>query len=720
MSGALPAANAATNTGSISGTVGGAAGVTPSLAVVELFSTASFGSPGSFTSTAFPAQDGTYQLGNVAPGTYKLLFDSGQSNGLSQWYGGSSFVTAATITIGSGQSLAGFNATLLKGSMISGTFTLPAGADYTSSSGSRLSLFDASSGTEINIGTDEGYNGSSTVLFDFKGLTAGSYKLLFHGGASGAKDQWYKNGDSLQAADTIRVLAGQDVALTDWTLGLGATISGTVTLPARTDLPAPDPTGVAVSAYPANGTDPESQPGSGFNLTPPVRTAMVRPDGTYQLKGLSTASYKLKFTADANTIPQWYNGQGSFATATPVAITGVSDTPGINATLARLSTVSGKVTVPSGEDPTNIYVDLRLANSPSTSYETGVAADGTYKFNAVSAGSYTLSYSDRSAVSLRQWWSGAQTSDSATVLKVPASQGVADINATLIKAGRINGKVSAPAGTSLSMRFTFYKDDATQTMAGWGWTQNDGTFTIAGLVAGKYKIAFGSNPQIWYQNSSNFATATPVTVVDAQDTNIEFTVAPSAPSFTDVATDNPFYKQISWLSAAGISTGWTAADGTKTFQPLSPVNRDAMAAFLYRLAGSPVFTPPAVSPFTDVATDNPFYKQITWLADKGISTGYAGPNNTRSFQPLSPVNRDAMAAFLYRFAGTPAFTAQAVSPFADIPTASLFYKEISWLASTGISTGWTAPDGTRTFQPVTAVHRDAMAAFMYRYNNLPK
>lgn len=162
--------------------------------------------------------------------------------------------------------------------MISGTFTLPAGADFTSS-GSRLSLFDASSGTEINIGTDEGYNGSSTVSFDFKGLTAGSYKLLFHGGASGAKDQRYKNGVSLQTADTISVLAGQDVASIDWTLALGATISGTVTLPLRPDLPAPDPTGVAVSAYPASGTDPES----GFNLTPPVRTALVLPDGTYQL-----------------------------------------------------------------------------------------------------------------------------------------------------------------------------------------------------------------------------------------------------------------------------------------------------------------------------------------------------------------------------------------------------------------------------------------------------
>ena len=100
-------------------------------------------------------------------------------------------------------------------------------------------------------------------------------------------------------------------------------------------------------------------------------------------------------------------------------------------------------------------------------------------------------------------------------------------------------------------------------------------------------------------------------------------------------------KQITWLAATGITTGYP--DGT--FQPGSPVNRDAMAAFLYRFAGSPAFTPPSTSPFTDVPTTYPFYKQITWLASTGITTGY--PDGT--FQPGSPVNRDAMAAFLYRY-----------------------------------------------------------------------
>jgi len=80
------------------------------------------------------------------------------------------------------------------------------------------------------------------------------------------------------------------------------------------------------------------------------------------------------------------------------------------------------------------------------------------------------------------------------------------------------------------------------------------------------------------------------------------------------------------------------------------------------------------------------------------------------------VNRDAMAAFMYRFASSPAYNAPASSPFSDLVPQTQFYKEITWLASMNISTGWDESNGTKTFRPVQPVSRDAMAAFMYRYN----
>ena len=187
-------------------------------------------------------------------------------------------------------------------------------------------------------------------------------------------------------------------------------------------------------------------------------------------------------------------------------------------------------------------------------------------------------------------------------------------------------------------------------------------------------------------------------------------------SFTDVDANNQFYTEIMWLADQGVTTGWKLSNGTREFRPVQPVARDAMAAFLYRLAGSPAYTPPTTSPFTDVGTDNVYYKEIAWLNSTQITTGY--PDGT--YRPLESVYRDAMAAFLYRYAGkvlgedTSSFETPSTADFSDVATTNLFFREIAWLDSTQITTGY--PDGT--YRPLESVNRDAMAAFMYRMVHL--
>jgi serine protease len=185
--------------------------------------------------------------------------------------------------------------------------------------------------------------------------------------------------------------------------------------------------------------------------------------------------------------------------------------------------------------------------------------------------------------------------------------------------------------------------------------------------------------------------------------------------FLDIGFTRVFASEIHWMSAKGISNGWAGANGTRTYRPTLAVSRDVMAAFMYRLAGSPAFTPPKVSPFTDVSVGHDFYKEISWLATTGVSNGWAGPNGTRTYRPTLAVSRDVMAAFMYRLAGSPAFTPPKVSPFSDVSVNRVFYKEISWLAAAKISGGWSEPDGTKSFRPTLAVSRDVMAAFMYRF-----
>ncbi|MFJ4261362.1 Ig domain-containing protein [Paenarthrobacter nicotinovorans] len=204
--------------------------------------------------------------------------------------------------------------------------------------------------------------------------------------------------------------------------------------------------------------------------------------------------------------------------------------------------------------------------------------------------------------------------------------------------------------------------------------------------------------------------------VVSQNTGPSFQ-APATSPFADVSTSQQFYSEMAWLAGAGVSTGWSEANGSRTYRALQAVNRDAMAAFMYRLSGSPGFVPPAESPFADVSTSQQFYKEMAWLASTGISTGWTKADGvTKTYRALQPVNRDAMAAFLYRLAGSPDYSAPAASPFADIATSQQFYKEMAWLASSGISTGWTEADGSKTYRALQAVNRDAMAAFMYRFH----
>jgi hypothetical protein len=175
--------------------------------------------------------------------------------------------------------------------------------------------------------------------------------------------------------------------------------------------------------------------------------------------------------------------------------------------------------------------------------------------------------------------------------------------------------------------------------------------------------------------------------------------------FNDIA-GNAFVPDITWMKTTGISTGWS--DGT--YRPYDTVTREAMAAFMYRMAGSPSFTAPTVSPFTDVSTTDPFYKEITWMKTTGISTGWSDG----TYRPYDTVTREAMAAFMHRYASTGcSVNISASKTFVDSNT-SAFTADIEWMGGTGISTGW----GDGTYRPSTTTTREAMAAFMHRLSDL--
>gem|GEM_PF-1133760 len=192
-------------------------------------------------------------------------------------------------------------------------------------------------------------------------------------------------------------------------------------------------------------------------------------------------------------------------------------------------------------------------------------------------------------------------------------------------------------------------------------------------------------------------------IEEGATTSWEHTFIVPGPDFVDVPADYKYFEEISWLLEQGITYGYD--DGT--YRPLNDISREAMAAFLYRDAGEPSYDPPTVSPFTDVKTSHGFYKEITWLAEQGITTGYSDG----TFRPKNEITREAMSAFLYRYADVEGYEPDGTQ-FSDVGTNHNFYTEISWLADEGITTGYS--DGT--FRPKNEITREATAAFLYRLN----
>lgn len=174
--------------------------------------------------------------------------------------------------------------------------------------------------------------------------------------------------------------------------------------------------------------------------------------------------------------------------------------------------------------------------------------------------------------------------------------------------------------------------------------------------------------------------------------------AASDEPFVDVAPGAAFYDDITWLWDSGITTGVDLdGDGALEFAPTHALTREAAATWIARYLGQPM-----------TVQDAP-----AWAVETGISTV---PASDPSWQ--DPITREAMAAFLYRAAGSPSFRPPWRSPFEDLTRTSAFYREITWLRSEGITSGVDLDgDGRLEFRPVDPITREAAAAWLHRFHD---
>ena len=186
------------------------------------------------------------------------------------------------------------------------------------------------------------------------------------------------------------------------------------------------------------------------------------------------------------------------------------------------------------------------------------------------------------------------------------------------------------------------------------------------------------------------------------------TVAPAAAAscapYPDVDASNPHCQNIAWLKTQEITK---PADNL--YRPESPVNRGAMAAFLFRLTHRGAAQPGCTSrPFPDVSVNSAFCGYIAWAKSAHIAYGYADG----TYRPATAVTRGAMVAYLSRIAnvGDSAKSCNA-SIFLDVSAKNQFCAVINWAVTYGVTFGI---GGGAWFGPAQPVTRQSMASFLHR------
>ena len=168
------------------------------------------------------------------------------------------------------------------------------------------------------------------------------------------------------------------------------------------------------------------------------------------------------------------------------------------------------------------------------------------------------------------------------------------------------------------------------------------------------------------------------------------------PGFEDVPDSHPFFVEITWLAAQGITNGC----GPTTFCPDASMTRAQLASFLVRTFK----LTPSDSDWFDDDNGSVHEDDINALAAAGITTGCGA----RSYCPDTAVTRAEWASFLVR-AMYPLDRASESDPFGD-DDGSVHEMAIGVLWDEGLTTGC----GAGMYCPNDHITRGQLAAFLYR------
>lgn len=147
-------------------------------------------------------------------------------------------------------------------------------------------------------------------------------------------------------------------------------------------------------------------------------------------------------------------------------------------------------------------------------------------------------------------------------------------------------------------------------------------------------------------------------------------------------------------------------------EPVNPACEVILAPWLAQRAMLPSGGDATITDATACGAD---LETVRWALSTMVTPGTAQAVDVTTFFPDLPLMRDEAVSYLYNLAGMPYVETRVGSRYQDVDWRNPYKRAIIWATQSGISTGWVAADGTRSFRPSQMLSREIMAVFLFRY-----
>ncbi|HWG08220.1 MAG TPA: carboxypeptidase regulatory-like domain-containing protein [Solirubrobacteraceae bacterium] len=221
-------------------------------------------------------------------------------------------------------------------------------------------------------------------------------------------------------------------------------------------------------------------------------------NGEYEVAGLAAGQYEVEFSppedSGLNYLTQFYEGSASRADAKAVTVTEGTVTTAIDAAMVSGGRVKGLVSGVEGKPlaASSVCALDAATGSPVRCSSTDQA--GEYVLQKLATGEYEIEFSPPSGSELsyvKQYFNGAATRAFATPLSVTAgAPDATEANATLQLGGNISGTVTSAATKGPVGGVLVCAADSGIGIERCATTAPDGTYTVALLPPGSYRVHF--------------------------------------------------------------------------------------------------------------------------------------------------------------------------------------------------------------------------------------